>query len=435
MTEGAQVEERQLNVANIDQSLHQILHSTGFKGSAQLQALLKYIVEGSIRGRGDSLKERIIGIDVFGRKSDYDTADDPIVRSRVGLLRKRLAQFYESDESRGSPVQIIIPNGSYRPMFVFRPEAGVGIVERPHEGRTLKIASTVVETLDAASHPGRSTPARRVPGTYMGLAAGVLCVVVLAAWTIVAQWYKSELYLVWEPILGTKKTVLLYAGTISPVYLPDGGPQNKPQTQADQELPISPTSLSTPEGVSLLAHDVVPLRDGFVPPGDITADMKIAALMNTYSRTLSLRYGSGLPFVDLKGSPTVLIGAYDNYWTMELARDLPFFFDRGGRIRERGGQRRAWSSVARADSTIREDYAVVFRLVDSKAGSPVIAIAGLTTCGTQAAAEFMTDPTQLKKLSGIARSSLEHKNLELVLHASLENCTPTSVDIVGQQVW
>jgi hypothetical protein len=47
----------------------------------------------------------------------------------------------------------------------------------------------------------------------------------------------------------------------------------------------------------------------------------------------------------------------------------------------------------------------------------------------------MTDPTQLKKLSGIARSSLEHKNLELVLHASLENCTPTSVDIVGQQVW
>jgi hypothetical protein len=163
--------------------------------------------------------------------------------------------------------------------------------------------------------------------------------------------------------------------------------------------------------------------------------MKVAALMNTYSRNLSLRTGSGLPFVDLQGSPTVLIGAYDNYWTMNLSRDLPFFFDRGGRIRERGGQHRVWSSVARADSTISEDYAVVFRLLDSKAGGPVIAIAGLTTCGTQAAAQFVTDPGQFKKLAGIPRDSLARKNLEFILRTSLVNCTPTSVSIVAQQVW
>lgn len=156
---------------------------------------------------------------------------------------------------------------------------------------------------------------------------------------------------------------------------------------------------------------------------------------DTYHRNLSLRAGSGLPFVDLQGSPTVLIGAFDNYWTMSLARDLPFFFDRGGRIRERSGQHRVWSSVARADSTISEDYAVVFRLLDSNAGGPVIAIAGLTTCGTQAAAQFVTDPSQLKKLSGIPNNSLARKNLEFVLRASLVNCTPTSVDVIAQQVW
>ncbi len=123
MTEGSHLVERQLHLSNIDESLDQILSSSRFKGSAQLQTLLKYIVEGSIQGHDDALKERIIGIDVFGRKSDYDTADDPIVRSRVGLLRKRLAQYYESEESRGSTVQIVIPNGSYRPSFIFRPEA------------------------------------------------------------------------------------------------------------------------------------------------------------------------------------------------------------------------------------------------------------------------------------------------------------------------
>jgi hypothetical protein len=64
-----------------------------------------------------------------------------------------------------------------------------------------------------------------------------------------------------------------------------------------------------------------------------------------------------------------------------------------------------------------------------------MAIAGLTTCGTQAAAQFATDPSQLKKLAGIPRKSLARKNLEFVLRASLVNCTPTSVDVVAQQVW
>jgi hypothetical protein len=189
------------------------------------------------------------------------------------------------------------------------------------------------------------------------------------------------------------------------------------------------------EEQTLTAGEFVPVQGGLVPPGDIAADLKVAALMNTYNRNLSMRSGSGLPFVDLQGSPTILIGAYDNYWTMSLAGDLPFFFDRSGRIRERSGQHRVWSSMARADNTISEDYAIVFRLLDSKSGGPVIAIAGLTTCGTQAAAQFATDPTQLKKVASIPRSALERKDLEFVLRTSLVNCTPTSVDIVAQQYW
>jgi hypothetical protein len=120
---------------------------------------------------------------------------------------------------------------------------------------------------------------------------------------------------------------------------------------------------------------------------------------------------------------------------MDLARELPFFLDRSTRIRERRGQHRVWSTSAGPDSAITEDYAIIFRLLDSKTGGPVIAIAGLTTCGTQAAAEFATDPVQLKKLASIPRDDLERKNLEFVLRASLVNCTPTSVDIVAQQVW
>ena len=82
-----------------------------------------------------------------------------------------------------------------------------------------------------------------------------------------------------------------------------------------------------------------------------------------------------------------------------------------------------------------EDYALVFRVMDSKASAPVLAIAGLSTCGTHAAADFVTDPVQMKVLSGIPREALKNKNVELVLHTSLVNCAPTSVQVIASKVW
>jgi hypothetical protein len=436
MTEAHALGERQIDSSTIDESLGQILRSARFKDSMQLQTLLRYIVEESLKGHDDALKERIIGIDVFGRKPDYDTSDDPIVRSRVGLLRKRLAQYYESEEARSSAVQIVIPSGSYHPTFVFHRLANNENKESPAKEKPQTAVSHGTEDnpeSGAASHVPSSFRAPR--WRVWGIIAVASCSLLLAAWVAVANWNKNELYLLWKPILESKKTVLLYNGTINPIYLLSLDNVNSTSPPGDQDLPASAPSLSSVEGPTLTAGEFVPVQGGLVPPGDIAADLKVAALMNTYNRSLSMRSGTGLPFVDLQGSPTVLIGAYDNYWTMSLARDLPFFFDRSGRIRERSGQHRVWSSVARADNTISEDYAVFFRLLDSKVGGPVIAISGLTTCGTQAAAQFATDPVQLKRISNIPRNALKQKNIEFVLRTSLVNCTPTSVDIVAQQVW
>ncbi len=118
-----------------------------------------------------------------------------------------------------------------------------------------------------------------------------------------------------------------------------------------------------------------------------------------------------------------------------MNRDLRFYFDRNLNIRERGGQGRVWSishDAGRASSsTITEDYAIVYRLFNSKTGAPVIALAGTTTCGTRAASEFLTDPVSMKKLAIIPKDAWEQKNLELVLHAPLVDCNPTSVEIVA----
>lgn len=252
--------------------------------------------------------------------------------------------------------------------------------------------------------------------------AAVSCLLLLAAWVGFARLRENELSLLWKPILASKKTIILYIGTVGPAYLTSEGPNARPAPPVDEDQPASEPLPSAVIGPNSSLSNFVLVPDGLAPPGDITADLHIAALMNTYKHRLSLRARPDLPFVDMQGSPIVLVGAYDNYWTLNLGQDLPFFFDRGLRIRERAGQRRVWLDRPNAtDAAISEDYAVVFRLLDSKTGGPVIAIAGLTTCGTQAAADFVTDPVQLKKLSNLSRSALERKNIELVLRASLVN--------------
>src|SRR5437899_7504466 len=79
--------------------LEDILRSAPFRTSRQCRDLLRYIVEHSLSGLDDSLRERVIGIEVFGRARDYDTAVDPVVRLRAADIRKRLAQYYQANES------------------------------------------------------------------------------------------------------------------------------------------------------------------------------------------------------------------------------------------------------------------------------------------------------------------------------------------------
>ena len=427
----------------IEDSVQAILESSVFRSSKQCQTLLRYIVDHSLAGQDALLRERVIGTAVFGRAADYDCGNDPVVRARVNEVRKRLAQYYESHRG-DAPVRISIPSGSYRAAFEMTemralespPKSDVGSenspTEEPRQTALSLVAGDNPEVEAVRPVPGLSrTPLWRV----WAMTAVVTCSLLLATSIVIATWHKSELYLLWKPILESKKTVFLYTGTVGPLYRRSANPVDQTESVSGRELPAVPLSLSPAETQAPNARGFEPVEGDLAPPGDIAADLKIAALMNSYNRNLSLRSGQGLQFADLKGSPTVLIGAYDNYWTLDLARELPFYLDRGVRIRERSGQHRVWSSVAGPDSAILEDYAIVFRLLDSKTGGPVIAIAGLTTCGTQAAAEFATDPAQLKKLASTPRDVLARKNFEFVLRASLVNCTPASTEIVAQQYW
>src|SRR5215471_14495584 len=74
--------------------LARVLASSEFRTSKRSQEFLRYVVEHTLNGEADVLKERTIGIEVFGRATDYDPGDDATVRVKAGEVRKRLGLYY-----------------------------------------------------------------------------------------------------------------------------------------------------------------------------------------------------------------------------------------------------------------------------------------------------------------------------------------------------
>ena len=322
MTTGPNLAEQHTRSFRIDEELSQILHSSTFQGSKQCQALLKYLVEKSLSGQnGDSsLKERTIGIEVFGRKHDYNTADDAIVRARVGEVRKRLAQYYLSPQGQGSTVQIAIPHGTYRPTFAFRLERdgeskNPPVKDRP-QAEPSHAADEYPEPRAAASVSRLGSPAR---WPRWGIAA-VACAIVSVAWIGIPKWTKSDLELFWAPFLESTKPVVIYMGTAQ-LYVPAA-----PSIEKSLSL-LSPNELKQPmtewplpplvEGRVLNSNDVLIDRRDFVGVGDIAAVVNVTSYLSAHHRSLDLRSGPNLPFEDLRGSPVILTGAGSNYWTSD----------------------------------------------------------------------------------------------------------------------
>ena len=100
----------------IPSQLERILASPSFAQAEALRRLLRYLVEQTLHGRADQLKEYTLAVDVFDRGESFDHRTDAIVRVQAGRLRAKLEQFY-GGEGRSDQVVIELLKGSYVPVF------------------------------------------------------------------------------------------------------------------------------------------------------------------------------------------------------------------------------------------------------------------------------------------------------------------------------
>ncbi len=392
--------------------LLRILASPAFQNSKRYAAVLRYIVAQTLEGEGERLKERTIGIEVFNRTPDYDTATDHAVRSAVTEVRKRLGQYYAGAQSE---LKIEIQPGSYMPHF------------RWPETTAAKPDAAKPEPLRfAPDRPEPAQPAAGLTGSrhtlrWRGLAA-VLAVAV-AALLVITQHARSDDPLVsfWKPILSSPAPVLLCIGNVQGGEATESySPELSPALTL-REFHNSPAS-------------TVNVYDAFTLA-------RFTGLLQAHGARFRFASQSDATFTDLQNGPAVLVGLLNNNWTQRLMPKLRFTVEQPSAdkvvILDRNNpSNQDWSvDYSIPYLKVTRDYALVLRMIDPKTEQPVVMDAGITVFGTSAAANFLTSPSEIKKLTAIAPRGWEKKNMEIVLATDVIQGRSGPATILAAQFW
>ena len=107
----------------VRQQLDRMLASPTFQQVDRLKRFLSFIVTETIAGRGDQLKEYVVGVQVFDKEASFDPRTDPIVRVQARRLRARLARYYRAEGQTDETI-IDLPKGGYLPVFKRREGGG-----------------------------------------------------------------------------------------------------------------------------------------------------------------------------------------------------------------------------------------------------------------------------------------------------------------------
>lgn len=381
--------------------LERVLSSSAFRQSRRCQLLLRYAVEKACEGHPDELKERVVGTAVFGRDASYDTNQDAVVRNAAAEVRKKLAQYYMEPVHANEP-RIHLPPGSYLPEF------------HPHSAEAAPFTATV-----------RSTA---WPLWALCLLGGVA---LFAAGLFVGRPKSAPLTVLdrfWRPVLESKGEVQFCIGqtrTYSYIghipVLPSGAPDLK---------------------ANIPAAKLVPNLQRFLWMGDAVAMSKISGYLSVRGKEARYRWANSTPYSELRGKSAVMIGLFNNDWTVRLTEGLRFSLVKNEVEAWRGvkdhnsSQPFKWRVFRKGGGwTDETDYAMVTRVFDPTTEQFVVAAGGITHLGTMMTGDFLTNPAYLTDALRGAPPDWENRNLQIVLETHIVGGTPGPPKALAVHFW
>lgn len=390
--------------------LQRVLESPSFRTSKRCSTFLRQVVEWSCQGKTDLLKERTLGVTVFQRDPDYDTNQDPVVRSTAGEVRKRLAQYY-CEPGRDQEIRIDLPAGAYVPEITAPPPLS--------EPEPIAPVAPDVPV-------GRTWP-------VWGSSVAILLIAVLGALTVRNRPSPTPLDQFWAPLLEHSGPVTLCVGQPHVYKLKgDLDPVFEPGATSPEELAKRKITLT----------EVIPYWNRYISLGDAQTLTQLVVLFTNYKKELILRGGRTASLTELRGKPSVLIGAFNNRWTMDLTGELRYRFREDSKLgiefvedRQNLGQRTWQLPMDVPPEQVTMDYAIVTRVFNKTTEQAVVVVAGITRSGTNAAGELLTNKDYFAQAVAKAPAGWEKHNMQIVLTTRVYGGNPGPPQVVATHFW
>lgn len=419
--------------AAASRQLRKILQNVRFQTSPRCYSFLEYVVEQTLAGRAELLKERTLGIEVFHRDLCYSTSADPVVRNAASETRKKLAQYYCENEHRDE-LRILIPSGTYAAAFEL-PREHEEPAHAQYDCDKLPLDGTLdsdAECADSAAGrvechaPGQKFRLRWLMGWRM--VALLFLALLLGAVTLFWKHTQSDraLRAFWSPFLNTKSSVLISTVELRASYL-----------YAPSRVLRQPR-LEDNNYVDINLHNVPVL-----PVVDSNTVGELIGYLRFHQQNYFTKTSTETSIQDLQNYPTVVMGGFDNDWTLRLTREMRYFYghdedkseywiaDRKSPATRLG----AFSLLQNNLNEVNTDYALIVRLPHSEMGQPILIFGGITPIATGAAMQFLNNERALREFVDHAPPGWQDKNVELLIGTQIVAGKSGPPRLISSYIW
>jgi hypothetical protein len=429
-------------LAAVRSHLQEVLSSDAFMGSHRAQHFLQLVVEHALAGELDSLKERMLGVEMFGRPIDYDTGNDAVVRVKASEVRRRLAQYYQGLTTQPI-VQLELPAGSYAPQFhwargnsLSTPIEAANFQTAPVSGQFQTDPAVVTETSTVTRWKWKTWTTR------LSLLAG------LCATTFSLGWFAAvrlsiphrdleALHPLWATLFDGKRNTYIVPADVGLDLLE--GFSRSPMSLADYMkggyLELQPTGADPGGAKGLQSQRITSFADA-----QIIADL--AGLPEYAPHRTFLRFPRDLRLDDLKNSNAVLNGSVgSNPWSTIADNSTNFHIVyRQGRqsatiINDRPQPGEQGSYESHWNDPAHETFALIAFLPNMDANGHLLLLQGLDVAGTQAAAETLFDTVAMASiLQRATRSDGSIRPFEVLVRSTSINWNSTDSQIIASRI-
>ncbi len=452
----------------VRQTLARIIQSKYFSHAPKKQKFVQLICDYHLQGRTAELNEYVIGYEVFEKGTGYNPSTDPVVRVGAHDVRKKLELYYQHEGAEDA-VRLMIPLGTYMPVFMRAADsASPAAIATPPLEREIEKNDPPAFGDDSLSAPSSANLSplfatsliaqaeRRIARsakTFL-LVAGVaiLLLTAMIAWLInqnralqrrvISPTQEQALTQgIWSPFLTNQVSTLLVLSNpvvyrtvngADPEILAKRG-VNLTSEQANLLTNISNDRLPLP--LNQLVQ-LIPAFNTYTGIGEAIGAYRLQGVLQSLGETSLLKQSRNVGAEDLKDHDVILLGSvYANQWAKPLSIKENFVYSSRTSIENlapREGEQREYVSLFdQRTGALLEDYALITVVPGVSGMTTVMSLSGIYSEGTQAAAEYVTDPVHLAELHQqlIQRTTkgTVPRYFQALLKVRVENSFPTQI--------